>query len=308
MRQHGSSSSEPVTFRIRCHLCDFEEPADTKIYFCHLGTHLKNKETVLCPFSSCNFKTSISSSFTAHKSLYHNSNTFQDFKTEHLLGPQLEGEVINTTAESDNTNTQSGGEEYGQIQSDDDKYTEIEKSSDIKEKIKRKLCSLLLRVQAILHVSKAATQEIVDGFHEIGILAGELSKSTVEEVIEEHNLNIEDATLKIVTEALQKSNPLSCLSDRGPLGTEYRRQLIYKSSFKVIEPVEYVLDDLHKRTFMYVPISFLLPKLLNRGDVIHKILNSRLVHLSLMTTNHFVMGCTINKTHSFQEVKTWQFP
>lgn len=88
--------------------------------------------------------------------------------------------------------------------------------------------------------------------HKIGILAGELSKTTVEEVIKEHSLNIEDATLKIVTEALQKSNPLRCLSDRGP--------------------VEYVLDDLHKITFVYVPISILLPKLLNRGDVIDKIL------------------------------------
>lgn len=64
-------------------------------------------------------------------------------------------------------------------------------------------------MQAILHVSKSATQEIVDRFHEIGILAGELSKTPVEEVIEEHNLNIEDATLNLVTEALQKNSPLT---------------------------------------------------------------------------------------------------
>lgn len=155
---------------------------------------MKNKETVLCPFSSCDFKTSKSSSFTAHKSRYHNSNSFQDFKKELLLSPHIDGEVINTTVESDNTNTQSGGDEYGHIQSNDDKDTDTEKSSDIKEKkIKRKLCSLLLR----------------------------------------------------------------------PLGTEYRRQLSYKSSFELIEPVEYELDDLHKRTFVYVTILIILPKLLN---------------------------------------------
>ena len=41
---------------------------------------------------------------------------------------------------------------------------------------------LFLRMQAVLHVSKSATQEIINEFHEIGILAGELSKNTVEAV------------------------------------------------------------------------------------------------------------------------------
>ena len=77
LRQHGFSSSEPVNFRIRCHLCDFEEPADVKLYFRHLGTHLRNKETVICPFNSCAFKSSVNSSFSSHKSRYHNSLCYQ---------------------------------------------------------------------------------------------------------------------------------------------------------------------------------------------------------------------------------------
>lgn len=74
-----------------------------------------------------------------------------------------------------------------------------------------------------------------------------------------------------MTETLQKTNPLSCLSESGPLRTEYKRQTFYKEHFDVIEPVEYVLDGLHKKTFVYVPISTLLPKLLNRDDVIDKV-------------------------------------
>lgn len=64
-----------------------------------------------------------------------------------------------------------------------------------------------------------------------------------------------------MTELLQKTSPLSCLSESGPLGTEYNRQSFYKERFNIIEPAEYVLDGLHKNTFVYVPISTVLPKL-----------------------------------------------
>ena len=114
-------------------------------------------------------------------------------------------------------------------------------------------------MHAILHVSKSATQEIINELNEICVLAGELSKNTVEAVLEEHNLTIDVATLKLVNEALQKTNPLSYLSESGPLRTKYKRQTFYKEHFDVIEPIEYVLDGLHKKTVVYVPISSMLP-------------------------------------------------
>lgn len=50
---------------------------------------------------------------------------------------------------------------------------------DTTEKIQERLASLLLRMQAVLHVSKLATQEIVSEFYEIGVLIGDLNKYTV---------------------------------------------------------------------------------------------------------------------------------
>lgn len=66
------------------------------------------------------------------------------------------------------------------------------------------------------------TQEIIHELHDVGILASQLSKNIVETVLKEPNLNTEDATLKLVTKTLEKTNPLSCLSESGPLGTEYK--------------------------------------------------------------------------------------
>ena len=72
VRQHGFSSSEQVNLRIRCHLCNFEELVDIKLYFRRLGTHFRNKETVICPYNRCSFKFSAESSFRSHKSRRHN--------------------------------------------------------------------------------------------------------------------------------------------------------------------------------------------------------------------------------------------
>lgn len=64
VRQHGFSCREPVNLRIKYLLCDFEEPADVKLFFRHLGTHLRNKETVICSYNHYAFKSSVNSSFT----------------------------------------------------------------------------------------------------------------------------------------------------------------------------------------------------------------------------------------------------
>lgn len=46
----------------------------------------------------------------------------------------------------------------------------------------------------------------------------------------------------------------------------------FKEKFVVIDPVEYVLDLSSKKTFVYVPVLKTLQRLLNRGDVIDKVL------------------------------------
>ena len=95
----------------------------------------------------------------------------QDFKAELLLGPPTE---------HSEDNTHLADEHCVDVQSDDNKYSD----NDIGEKNKGRLASLLLRMQAILHVSKSATQEIMNELNEISVLAGECSKNTVEAVLQ----------------------------------------------------------------------------------------------------------------------------
>ncbi|KAL6458608.1 hypothetical protein MHYP_G00320800, partial [Metynnis hypsauchen] len=271
VKQHGFSSGENVNFRVRCLLCAFNQPATLKQYFCHLNTHLRNKETVTCPFNGCTFKSKVYSSFTSHRSRYHALAFLENVKAELLYGPPLSENsdpLLDAGGYSSN-NTESADGDCFDFQSDDD---DNEERDGIADKIRNRLASLLLRMQAVLHVSKSATQEIVNELHEIGILAGELSKKTAENIFTELSCNIDEVTLKLLKETLQETNPFSCLSQSGPLGTEYKRQLFYKERFNVIEPTEYVLDPLLNKTFVYVPISCVLPALLNKCDVIDNVI------------------------------------
>lgn len=42
--------------KFQCELCDFKEICSEKIFWNHLGHHLKKRETVQCPFLRCTFK------------------------------------------------------------------------------------------------------------------------------------------------------------------------------------------------------------------------------------------------------------
>lgn len=76
-----------------------------------------------------------------------------------------------------------------------------------------------------------------------------------------------------LAEIVKKTNPLTSLSKGGPFATEYKRTTYYKDSFKVIEPVEYFLDSSSQKQFVYIPILKVLTELLNRDDILDKILH-----------------------------------
>lgn len=113
---------------------------------------------------------------------------------------------------------------------------------DTTEIIEKNLASLLLRMQAVLHVSKLAIQEIVSEFHDIGVLIGKLNEYTVKQVLKQHNCNIDENTITSITDSLRSLNPLGSIADSGCLGSDHKRLSYFKDKFGVIDPVEYVLD------------------------------------------------------------------
>lgn len=60
-----------MTARLNCELCNFAETCSETQYFAHLKIHIHNKETVKCLFKDCSFKSSVYSTFRAHKSKKH---------------------------------------------------------------------------------------------------------------------------------------------------------------------------------------------------------------------------------------------
>ena len=60
LKEHGLARHGPLgglNLQIKCQLCDFNDPVTIKQYFGYLAKHLRNKETVTCPFNQCSYKT-----------------------------------------------------------------------------------------------------------------------------------------------------------------------------------------------------------------------------------------------------------
>ncbi len=146
--------------------------------------------------------------------------------------------------------------------------------------IQRRIASLLLHLQAVLHVSQSAIQETVDDLFNVGEFVRQITMQTTENILKEHNCTSEELTASL-TEALQSANPLTLLSREGPLGTEFKRQSFYRQIFTVIEPVEYVLNrQKSSHTVVHVPILTLLSEILKRDEVLHELRVNRPVEQS----------------------------
>lgn len=270
-RCHRKSSVDYVNTRVKCNLCSFLEACNVKQYFSHLGIHLKNNEAVHCPFKNCSFQTRVYSTFVAHRSRSHRSQNCEHFKAE-LISCEIEEveQMIEDT--DDQSEDRLPSEDLWQpVQS-----SPFNSSSDlaVEDLIKHRLASLFLRMESILHVSKTAIQEIVEELGSIGSNVGELAKMSVKRILNGHNCSLDSSVISAITETVLETNPLVFLSKRGPLSSMYKRTSFYKENFTVIEPVEYSLDASRKKSFVYVPILKVLTALLNRSDVLDKVLQT----------------------------------
>lgn len=161
LKEHVKKDHKIVT-KLCCDLCTFSEPSNINKYFAHLKTHLRNKETVKCPFADCSFKSSVLSTFTCHRSRYHRFSTLNSLRPELFLHHTLTNAVLEEEFVSDT-----------QASPSHDSVPEAEAEPNLKngEAIKHQLASLFLRMQTILHVSNSAVQEVIDELFDIGDFA-----------------------------------------------------------------------------------------------------------------------------------------
>lgn len=260
-RDHSQARSKQVTARLNCELCNFSDTCSDTQYFAHLKIHIHNQETVKCPFKDCSFQSSVYSTFRAHKSKKHHLCTVDNFR-ENLYQTFIQG-----TSNSESTDFETHLDNLDII----DDFIE---DQDLHDLLQHKVASLLLRMQTNLHVSKTTTQEIINELCSISSVVEECTPKIIESVLIKHNCAVNSAVTAAITEIVKKVNPLSFLSKDGPFGSEYKRATFYKKNFKVIEPVEYVLDASSRRKFVYIPVLRVLTELLNRNDVLDKVLET----------------------------------
>ncbi len=250
-----------ATSNVNCDLCNFSEACSVSQYFAHLITHIKRKEPVRCPFQDCSFQTSVYSTFRAHKSKNHRHSTFKNFRTD-LYQTYI---PVESNPESENSETHSFSPDCSTV----DSYIDVQ---DLQDLIKHKVASLLLRMQTTLHVSKATTQEIVNELCSVYSIVQEFTPRIIESVLVKHNCVLTNEVTTALAEIIENTNPLASLSKSGPFANEYKRTNYYKDNFKVIEPVEYFFESSSPKKFVYIPILKVLTELLNRDDVLDKIL------------------------------------
>lgn len=82
------------------------------------------------------------------------------------------------------------------------------------ENIQERHASLLLRIEAVLHISKLATQEKASEFYEMGVLIGDLNRYTVKYVLWKHCCNIYENSLILIRHL---THLLYSISDTGVL-------------------------------------------------------------------------------------------
>lgn len=93
-----------------------------------------------------------------------------------------------------------------------------------------------------------------------------------------HNLTVDGLVTEELVSALCLTGPVYKAVGKGcPLATSFKRKKYYKDNFKVVDPIEYILDEKQKRSLQYVLLLKFLQQLLSVNSVLDKALN---IHLS----------------------------
>lgn len=260
-----------VTFR--CELCDCGDLTTERDYFGHIGSHLRNSETVTCVFSGCSFKTNIFGTFYSHKKRKHHSDSLKDFKVglvvcfdpaQHSDDPEGVGASC-----SDFLDREVGTEFVSGSNHSTENLTDL---------VEQKIAGILLKLEHIFQIPATAVDGLVE---ELSFLLSSactsITKRTVEEVFKSHNLHIGQAVVEELANTVCISNPVSkILAKCGPLGTSFKRKQYYKHNFRVVEPVEYILSVDQRKSFQYIPLLKLLQELLSHNHILDRVIEQHI--------------------------------
>lgn len=245
-----------------CTLCKFSQPLSEEILFSHLRGHLKNHETVSCPFKNCSYTTNVYSSFNAHKSRTHGSDS--DFSDDVVS-------IENDAATADFDEQHSVGQPEDVCAFSEDEECDI---SLLEAQLHQNLATLFLKMQTVLHVSERACQDIVDHLSEIFLLSEPLLKDAVKDILQKHSVTATEAVLNDLVSSVVDTNVFVRATAKGQdLSSAKRRKTYIEKNYPVVMPVQYVLEP--GRTAVYVPILEMIQEIFKHTDVIDRMRETR---------------------------------
>lgn len=251
-----------------CAVCKFKEPFNDKTLLSHLRTHLKQHEMVDGPFKHCHYRTSVYSSFNAHKSRNHLECEVSDFKTEIVL-TDTDCQPIQSQVESDDACPSRNSLDLDALE-----CNPLESGHDIGElqaQLRSNLASMFLKMHSVLHVSEMATQDIIENLAQIFTLSKPLVRDSISKALAEHNQSLNDALLNELVEAVMKSNVfVSATAEGAELSTAKRRKTFVRSNYPLVMPVQYAVDSTG-HTAVYVPLLQMLQTVFKSTDILDKI-------------------------------------
>ncbi|XP_026053335.1 uncharacterized protein LOC113039609 isoform X1 [Carassius auratus] len=257
--QSDRQTSEPkVAFH--CQLCEYVQPCTESEFFTHLRSHLKLKQSVSCPYEGCQFESNVYSTFNAHKSRVHSGSSTTQFK----------GPILSNIEQLDQLTEVA---EEVPLQDDNCVDESVDDMQDLEIQLERNLASLFLKMQAILHISESAAQEVIQQINQIQMLSQPLLQNAVQKIISHHCSDVDNSIVSDIVSVVSQSNVLlKFTSAEGSLSTASRRASYMLREFPVVMPVEFALDKDH--SFVYVPILKMLKTLLNNKDILDKVLHA----------------------------------
>lgn len=250
-----------------CPLCGFKQPFSEKNLFGHLRGHLRSHEMVTCPYKNCRYTTNVYSSFNSHKTRAHGVDVssacldlFEDVVAEDDGCSAAAEPPFEDPTQSENADIL----DIVDIQCD---------TSQLKAQLQRNLASLFLKMQAILHVSDIAAQEIVEHLCQLFSLSRPLLREAVNDVLQRHCYTVSEAALDEIVSVVIDSNVFVSATAKGAeLSSNKRRKTFIERNYPMVMPFQYVVAP--GRTAVYVPILPMIQLLFKHTDVLDRIKES----------------------------------
>ena len=289
---HRNHSSKTGNSNILLKCCSCENAVSFEKYFQHLHTHLKQKESVKCPYKDCNFSTDNINSFRPHKARRHiyigNSPSAFHFKDDLLTSDSSHSSSsypgeLNTQSTDGSSQNEANSSEVNRncIDFEDDAHEEdfVSETCDPTayfNKLKNKVATFLIQLETNLRIPSSTVQTILLGLNDIHELSKPVILSSIKSIIDSHQL--EPSLANEITDSVIQKYPFFSLTSKssgGELATRKLRQRHVKQNFPYIDPVEIELGyrEGKLRTFSYIPILSVLRNILLKPDALHEVVS-----------------------------------